>query len=470
VKSYDTIVIGAGVGGLSVANYQAQQNKTVLVLEKNNSIGGKAAPEIHSGLTTDPGPSIIILKWIYENFFADMGKDVGDYLDFKELQHIVTLEYQDQIWNLPWGDKEFLEYISVHFPEDYKGFQWLIATCNQLYPKLQQTVYQRTYSSLKDIFDLPASIHPSALELLKPFSWIVNSKFSHPAIKGLLYDFLTYSGHTADRPSPTSWFILYTMIHEGVFYPIGGINTIPRALHAVAREQGVEFALNQEVISVEQTNHGYTVTTKDNEYSCTHVIANIDPIVTTRLLNQKPVKPKPSFSYATLMYSYSDEIDIAHHLLHIPKTYEMSYRHLFAHQQTPDDHFVYYLNHPRSSDSTTDPYLFVVAPLSTIEPSEGWSSIAQSLDTQVQANLVKHSIRKLKLIDSKSPQDFETRDNNPEGSLFGSGYSWLGLLPQPPVASSSNIIHVGGAVQPGAGLPMVLLSGKFASQILDARL
>ena len=37
---YDCIVVGAGICGLSAANYLATRGKLVLVIEKSNQIGG----------------------------------------------------------------------------------------------------------------------------------------------------------------------------------------------------------------------------------------------------------------------------------------------------------------------------------------------------------------------------------------------------------------------------------------------
>jgi phytoene dehydrogenase-like protein len=466
VKSIDTIIIGAGVGGLSAACYEAKSGKQVLIIEQNSAVGGKAAPETKHGLTIDPGPSIIILKWIYERFFEDMDRDITDYITFKKLSHMIDLEYQSTVWSIPCGDVAFLEYIKSEFPEDYNGFVWLVEACDQLYDKVTSSIYKRQYSSLFDFTNLPTSHNHNSIQLLLPFASLVETKFKHPAIKGLLYDFLTYSGHTKHQPSPTSWFILYTMIREGVYYPKSGINMIPKALGNIATELGVDIHTSEKVTALLETNSGYTVTTTKSTYTCSNLIANVDPIITGKLLGKSSKKVKASFSYATLTYSYSGTITKGYHTLHIPLNYKESYHNLFSHQQTSDDDFVYYLNHPRVSDDTTDPYLFVVAPVSTIEPRTGWKSVLKSLDTQVRKHLEKDAITDLTLIDSKSPEDFAQRDSNPEGSLFGSGYSWFGLLPQPLTNRNNTIIHVGGAVQPGAGLPMVLLSGKFASQML----
>lgn len=44
MEQFDFIVIGAGMGGLSAANFLAKYDKKVLVLEKHNIPGGSLHP------------------------------------------------------------------------------------------------------------------------------------------------------------------------------------------------------------------------------------------------------------------------------------------------------------------------------------------------------------------------------------------------------------------------------------------
>lgn len=40
MRKYDYIIIGAGMGGLSTANFLAKYNKDILVIEKHDKAGG----------------------------------------------------------------------------------------------------------------------------------------------------------------------------------------------------------------------------------------------------------------------------------------------------------------------------------------------------------------------------------------------------------------------------------------------
>ncbi len=58
MHSYDTIIIGAGIGGLVSAALLAAEGKDVLVLEQHGSVGGCAATFSHRGFRFDTGATI----------------------------------------------------------------------------------------------------------------------------------------------------------------------------------------------------------------------------------------------------------------------------------------------------------------------------------------------------------------------------------------------------------------------------
>lgn len=59
MKKYDAIVIGSGIGGLAAALLLLHQNKSVLVLEKNNLIGGRFTSFKKDEFTIDLGVHVI---------------------------------------------------------------------------------------------------------------------------------------------------------------------------------------------------------------------------------------------------------------------------------------------------------------------------------------------------------------------------------------------------------------------------
>jgi len=55
LKTYDYIIIGAGIGGLSAACFLSKYNKKVLVLEKNDKVGGLCTSFVKNDTQFDCG-------------------------------------------------------------------------------------------------------------------------------------------------------------------------------------------------------------------------------------------------------------------------------------------------------------------------------------------------------------------------------------------------------------------------------
>ena len=75
MENFDTVVIGAGVSGLTAARLLAQAGQRVVVLEARDRIGGRTWTDRSGGVVTDRGAS-----WIHgidDNPLADVVRDFG---------------------------------------------------------------------------------------------------------------------------------------------------------------------------------------------------------------------------------------------------------------------------------------------------------------------------------------------------------------------------------------------------------
>ena len=101
--SFDAVIIGSGLGGLTAAALLAKAGRKVCVIERNHSLGGAASAFKHGALTIEPAlhqtadprdprePKHAILKelglldeieWVAVSpFFSVRGGPVGDIFD-----------------------------------------------------------------------------------------------------------------------------------------------------------------------------------------------------------------------------------------------------------------------------------------------------------------------------------------------------------------------------------------------------
>ena len=112
------IIIGSGFSSLAASCYLAKYGYNVTVLEKNNTIGGRARQLKKEGFIFDIGPTWYWMPDVFERFFADFEKSPSDYY---------TLDKLNPAYSVYFGKNDFitiedtLEKITATFENEEKG-------------------------------------------------------------------------------------------------------------------------------------------------------------------------------------------------------------------------------------------------------------------------------------------------------------------------------------------------------------
>ena len=77
-------IIGAGIGGLTAAVRLQKLGYNVTIYEQNAQPGGKMNQIVSQGFTFDVGPTIVMMKDIYEEVFRFCRVDPRSYLPFEK--------------------------------------------------------------------------------------------------------------------------------------------------------------------------------------------------------------------------------------------------------------------------------------------------------------------------------------------------------------------------------------------------
>ena len=105
-----TIVVGGGVGGLAVAIRLAAAGHDLLLVERNDVVGGKLATYTRDGYTFDIGPSLVTLPHLFHELFELAGSTTPDSNEPVQLEpaqfEMVRLEMVrlDPQFRYHWGD------------------------------------------------------------------------------------------------------------------------------------------------------------------------------------------------------------------------------------------------------------------------------------------------------------------------------------------------------------------------------
>ncbi|NIU82909.1 MAG: NAD(P)-binding protein, partial [Candidatus Korarchaeota archaeon] len=106
------LVVGAGIGGLSLAALLANAGEEVTVLEKNSLPGGRARVYRENGYSFDMGPSWYLMPDIYESFFRELGFEINDCYELVRL---------DPSYRIFFKNGEIMD-VSANIEENYKLF------------------------------------------------------------------------------------------------------------------------------------------------------------------------------------------------------------------------------------------------------------------------------------------------------------------------------------------------------------
>lgn len=75
------IIIGAGYGGIALANLLGKAGYKVDVFEKNSVAGGRIHAVKKDGFTFDLGPSWYLMPEVFEQYYELFGKSADERLD-----------------------------------------------------------------------------------------------------------------------------------------------------------------------------------------------------------------------------------------------------------------------------------------------------------------------------------------------------------------------------------------------------
>ncbi len=155
-SAYDTIIIGGGIAGLSCAYYL--KNKSILLLEKENRVGGRAVSGTYEGFTYAQGTEYLGEP---EDYLARIIEELN--LNAVEIPEPMDARYYDGKLYIGYGELEemLVEYSSR---SEYNRFVRLL---------LQ--LYNSGYDDVP-YFDLNSSLAP--LDTMTAKEWFIQNNFS----------------------------------------------------------------------------------------------------------------------------------------------------------------------------------------------------------------------------------------------------------------------------------------------------
>jgi phytoene desaturase len=519
-------IVGAGVGGLATALRLAHRGHRVTVFEKNDQVGGRNRERQVGSVVFDAGPTLMMMLDPFRKLFADVGERLEDHLDLVRCDPNYRVFFADGIRLDCTSDvaKMTNRIEALCGAKDAARYPEMLKELGDLYHASIPQFVRRNYDSVLDL------IRPKSLEIALRHRMLGNLAkgigryFDDPRLRMLFCLQTMYLG-LSPHDAPFVYAVLVYMEYgEGIWYPMGGMVEIGRAIARLAEVRGVQIRLNEPVCRVD----GKTVVLESGErFEADAVIINADlPYAEQALLgigrtgargylgSQEPAlsadlktaeqtlleerrtgarrylgrhfsSPASAFRKerryscsAYMMYiDYAGEIpELLHHNILLGSDFDENLDQLFRRFEIPNDPAFYV-----AISSKTDPAravtghenLFILVPCPNLThcftPED-----AQDLQEKVFARLEgESSFRRTEIarMETTDPHDWAEELNLDRGAAFGLSHDLLQSVcfrPSNKSREHEGVYFVGASTNPGNGLPMVLIGAELVERRLEA--
>lgn len=481
-------VLGSGVSSLATASFLAKAGHDVTILEKNDSIGGRARQFEAEGFTFDMGPSWYWMPEVFEKFYNKFDHTASDFYDLVRL---------DPSYRVIWPEGTSTD-IPANLQSFYDLFESIEAgSADKLKKFLAEAAYKYDVGindlvfkpSLKwsEFADIRILKGLFKMHLTSSFSGYIRKYFQNPKILSLLEFPILFLGAMPQKTPALYSLMNYADIELGTWYPMGGMYKIIEAFEKIALEQGVNIQRSQEVTGFEYVNKQIThAVTATQKLESDFVVSGADYHHTDQKLinghanySEKYWDSRAMAPSSLLFYlGVNKKIDnLLHHNLFFDESFEDHAVEIYEKPAWPKAP-LFYACCPSKTDPSVAPIgqenIFLLVPLApnlkdSEEKREAYLEILlDRMEKFTGSEIKKHIIYKR----SYCIDDFKKDYNAYKGNAYGLANTLKQtaiLKPSLKNKNLNNLFYTGQLTVPGPGVPPSIISGEVvANQVLLA--
>lgn len=522
------LIIGSGIGGLSLAIRLQAAGFATTVLEALDRPGGRAYVREQDGFVFDMGPTVLTVPHFIEELFALQPGDPGlDEPDFPEAilprtPHATELRIREGIsggphtsryvkivpilpfYRIYFHDKTYFDYdgdpestrrqIEAIEPADLEGYERFHNDARAIFERgfleLGYTYFGDPWTMIKVIPDL------LKLDAIRSLFGFTSRYFKSDKLRQVFsFETLLVGGNPLRVPA------IYAMIHFvektwGIHFAMGGTGALVKAMVQKFEELGGTLQVNAKVTKIivndQRAARGVQLadgTTLDADL----VISNADYAHTyLDLVDAKHRRWNPDWKVKWMQYSMSliviyfgfrkiegETLDLQHHNILLGPRYEALLTEIFDKKVLADD-FSQYLHVPTLTDPSLAPpghhACYTLIPVPHQGAGVDWEAVGPGFVDKVLTMLDEEGyIPGLK-------ERIVTQSHITPDYFEGPLQSWLGnafgveprlehsafFRPHNRSEDVTDLYLVGASAQPGAGTPSVMMSAKMTARAILA--
>jgi 1-hydroxycarotenoid 3,4-desaturase len=486
------VVIGGGIGGLSAAILAASQGLRVTVLERAPQLGGKMREIEVGGRVIDSGPTVVTMRWAFDQLFAAAGRKLADYVEFAQLEVLARHGWPDGGRLDLFADLEASARAITLLagPADADGYRRFCSHTERIYDIVEQPFLRSERPSMSSVVTakgLRGTLDFLSIDWHRSMWVAISSFFRDPRLRQLFGRYATYYGSSPFR-SPATLNLIAHVERVGVWRIVGGMYRLAEALAKLAAELGVELRTNSEVARVMVSNgRAVGVELRGGErIPAAGVIVNAAPQALDSGMFGEELRgcvgavhdAERSLSAVTWStVARTRGFPLAHHNVLFSRDYPAEFRALERGELIGDPTvYVCALDRqdagPHAIDETPDwsepERLFILVNAPARGDENPWSKTELDALEQRSFAVMRANGLELDVVahTRTSPHEFEQLFPASGGALYGSTtHAMLAPFRRPTARTKIERLYLaGGGAHPGAGIPMVCLSGQLAGR------
>jgi len=476
----NVIVIGSGLGGLSAAISLAQEGYQVAIHEKNDKIGGKLNVLKAQGYTFDLGPSILTLPHIFERLFERSGMKMSDHIPIRPLRPHWRNFFEDgKVVDL-YPEPEKMAEEARKIGEDPANVERFLKYSAGLYDLTNEGYFEQgldTAAEFREFYGLGKFLK---FDLFRTMHGGVARHLKTRHMRDIFDYFIKYVGSSAYH-SPAFMNCMPTIQYRyDLWYVDGGLYGIALGLQKLLDKLGITVHLNSMVTEVRKQGGRVTgLVANDVFHEADIIVSNMEVIPAyEKLLAEDDAflktleKYEPSCSGLVLELGLDRQYpQLAHHNFLYSAHQKEHFHTVFRKRELPPDPTIYLVAASRTDPTVAPPgcdclkilphipFIDDAKPLTRDDYLAFKERVIDKLERMGLENLRQHVVFE----HCWTPLDIREQYLANKGSIYGvvsDRFKNLAFKAPKQSVKYPNLFFVGGSVNPGGGMPMVVLCGQ----------
>lgn len=292
-KDNKVVIVGAGMAGLTAAAYLVRENYNVLLVDKNDRVGGLVGTFNSNGFFFDSGPRAYVNSGIVKPIFKDLG------IQLDTLENKISIGVEDHVFR-------------VNSIEDLQAYQFVL---EQLYPENKEEI-KNVIAEISKLSDYTKVLYefdnPNFIDLKSNKKYIFKKLI--PWTIKLLYTLQKLNQYNVPmeeflrgrltnqsavdiiiqhffRKTPTYFALGYFYVYLDYFYPKNGTGALSDLLRENILVNGGEIKLNTNIVEI-VPSQSKIIDSEGHDFQYDHLIWAADLKTMYRNLNSNGVETK----------------------------------------------------------------------------------------------------------------------------------------------------------------------------------